>query len=194
MVFFTEMPFLLEKNPDIFVYLVRWEKMSLENWVQEFKTGNKDAFNKIYKETFSLVRFAIYTYVQDKDTIEDLIQDTYMKVNERIKAYNSRNFKNWIYTIAKNTAIDYTRKKKETRIEYADSISSPANPYLSYVLNHLDNDKREVFLMKVLCGHTTKKIASILNLEPSVVNQYYYQAKAILKKNLEEDTYEFKKI
>lgn len=168
--------------------------MNLENWVQEYKNGNQNAFDKIYKETFSLVRFAIYTYVQDKYTIEDLIQDTYMKVNERIKAYNAKNFKNWIYTIAKNTAIDYVRKKRETHIENADFISSSENPYLSYVLNHLDNDKREVFLMKVLCGHTTKKIASILNLEPSTVNQYYYQAKAILKKNLEEDSYEFKKI
>lgn len=168
--------------------------MNLESWVQQYKNGNKDAFDKIYKETFSLVRFAIYTYVQDKATLEDLIQDTYMKVTERIMAYNSKNFKNWIYTIAKNTAIDYTRKKREMRIEHIDFISSSENPYLSYVLNHLDNDKREVFLMKVLCGHTTKKIASILNLEPSVVNQYYYQAKAILKKNLEEDSHEFKEI
>lgn len=169
--------------------------MNLEAYVEEYKNGNEKAFHKIYQETFSLVRFAIYGYIQDKAIVEDLIQDTYMKVSERISSYQSHNFQNWIYTIAKNTAVDYIRKRKESSLENTAQVpAQDTHPYLKYALNHLDDNLREVFLMKVLCGHTTKKIALALNKKPSEVNQMYYQAKAILKKCLEEDSYEFKKI
>lgn len=169
--------------------------MNLEKYAMDFKNGFKDAFDVLYKETFSLVRFAIYTYVQNKDIVEDLIQETYMKVSNNIRSYNSSSFSNWIYTIAKNVALDYVRKKKEVILDDESIIpDTGSHPYLNYVINHLEDNLKEVFLMKVLCGHTTKKIATILNKKPSEINQMYYQAKAILKENLEEDSYEFKKV
>ncbi len=168
--------------------------MDLEKYAQELKNGNEKAFNVIYKETFSFVRLAIYSYVQNKETVEDLIQETYMKVNKNIANYSSNHFNNWIYTIAKNIAVDYVRKKKESRIDEDIIVDTVKHPYLNYILNHLDSTLKEVFLMKVLYGHTTKKIASILNVKPSEVNQMYYQAKEILKRNLKEDSYELEKV
>ena len=155
--------------------------MSLEKYVNLYRSGNEKAFDSIYKETLPLVRVAIYRYIQNKNVIEDLIQDTYMKVAKGIKVYDSHNFKNWIYTIAKNTTLDYLKKKKEIISDNLDYVSTGSNPYLNYALNHLDDNLKEVFLLKVLCGHTTKKIAEALNLKPQEVNQMYYQAKNEIK-------------
>ena len=168
--------------------------MSLEKYVNLYRKGNDYAFDYIYKETLPLVRVAIYRYIQDRSIIEDLIQDTYMKVAKGIKVYDSKSFKNWIYTIAKNTTLDYIKKKKEIISDNLDYVSTSSNPYLNYALNHLDDNLKEVFLLKVLCGHTTKKIAEALNLKPQEVNQMYYQAKDELKRCLKEEQDEFKEV
>lgn len=165
--------------------------MRLEKLAIAFKNGDEKAFDIIYKETYSYVRFAIYSYVQNGYVIEDLIQDVYMKVNKHIANYNYNSFSNWIYTIAKNTALDYVKKKKEVALNDTSYIPDNAtNPYLNYALSHLDAKLREVFLMKVLLGHTTKKIADILELKPSQVNLMFYEAKEKLKKSLKEDDFD----
>lgn len=163
--------------------------MDLEKEVEKYKQGNQSSFDKIYHETKALVRFAIYSKIPNSFLIDDLIQDTYVKVNQMIISYQSSNFRSWIYTIAKNIALDYLKKKKEVTMENMDFLpdAKSTHPYLYYAIRHLTEEEREVFLMKVLCGHTTKRISSILNLKPSIVNLYYYSAKQKLKKYLEEE-------
>lgn len=165
--------------------------MNIEKYVFEYKNGNQINFGEIYSNTYPIVRCAIYRYIQNRNVVEDLIQDVYTKVNLKISSYDSNNFYNWIYTMAKNVAIDYLKKKHEDRIENVDSVfDSSSHPYLNYALKHLDDSLREIFLMKVLYGHTTKRIAKILNLLPHEVNRIYNKAKEILRKCLEEDRYE----
>lgn len=162
--------------------------MGLEKEVLRFKTGNEQSFNIIYKETVGLVRFAIYQIVPNKYIIEDLIQDVYMKVSTSIATYKESNFRSWIYRIAKNLAIDYLKKKREKITDSIDFLASEKSihPYLYYAIRHLNDDEREVFLMKVLCGHTTKRVSQILDMKVFDVNQLYYQAKEKLRKSLEE--------
>ncbi len=162
--------------------------MDLEKEVKRYKTGEEKAFNNIYNETYSLVRFAIYSVIPNKHIIEDLIQDTYMKVANKIDSYEQNSFRSWIYNIAKNTALDYLKRKKEINADYLeDNLDIKSNhPYLYYAIRHLEEREKEVFLLKVLCGNTTKKIAYILNLKPSKVNEYFYLAKNKLKEALKD--------
>ena len=169
--------------------------MNLEKYVELYREGDELAFNVLYDETYSLVRYVIYTYIQNPDTIEDLAQETFTKVSEKISEYQSKNFRNWIYTLAKNIAIDYVRKKKSDNIERVDCFADTLeNPYLSYAISHLDELHREVFLLKVLCDHTTQKIALSLGLTIKKVNNLYYEAKKILKKELEASADEIRRI
>ena len=87
--------------------------MGLEREVLKFKSGNEKSFDYIYAETMGLVRFAIYQVIPNRYIVEDLIQDTYMKVSKNIATYTESNFRSWIYRIAKNLAIDYLKKKRE---------------------------------------------------------------------------------
>ncbi|MCM1130627.1 MAG: RNA polymerase sigma factor [Roseburia sp.] len=163
--------------------------MDLEKEVEKYKQGNQQSFEKIYNETKALVRFAIYSKIPNRFIVEDLIQDTYVKVNQMISNYQAKNFRSWIYIIAKNTALDYLKKKKESSMDDLDVLPDmkSTHPYLYYAIRHLEEIEREVFLMKVLCGHTTKKISEILNLKPSKVNEHYYLAKQKLRKCLEDE-------
>ena len=163
--------------------------MGLEKHVIRYKSGDEKAFDDIYSETFPLVRFAIYQIIPNKYVVEDLTQEVFMKVVSHIQHYSEKNFKAWIYRVAKNSALDYLKKKKEIISDDVDFLENTkkTHPYLYYAIRHLSEQEREVFLMKVLYGHTTKKIAQILDLSPSVINQIYYDAKEKLKKSLEEN-------
>lgn len=162
--------------------------MDLEKEVKRYKAGEEKAFDNIYNETYSLVRFAIYSKIPNKHIVEDLIQDTYMKANNNIASYEQNSFRSWIYNIAKNTALDYLKRKKKITANYLeDNLDIKSNhPYLYYAIRHLEEIEREVFLLKVLCGHTTKRIADILDLKPSRVNEYFYLAKNKLKEALQD--------
>lgn len=161
--------------------------MNLDRYVKAYQEGSEKAFNVLYKETYKLARSVIYTYVQNANTIEDLLQETYTKASLKLKESNITNFRNWIYTIAKNIAIDYAKRKKEICLDEPDLLpNKEKNPYLFYALDHLDKNCRDVFLMKVLCGYTTKWISETLNISIKTVNNLYYKAKDILRASLED--------
>ena len=162
--------------------------MNLEKLVLEYKTtGNEDCFNKIYELTLPIVKAAIINYIADRETVLDLIQDTYMLFISNKEAYKAKSFNNWIYTVAKNKTLDYLKKKKETKLEEYDNIkSNDISPNLKFLINKLDENLREVFILKVLVGYSTKKISESLNLTIGQVNKMYYDAKEILKKELSD--------
>ena len=165
--------------------------MKLMRAIELYKSGDQQAFSFIYNETKHIALCAIYRYTQNKNDIDDICQNVYMKVANKIREYNNINFSNWIYTLAKNTAIDFLKEKKEIIVENVDFIPNKStNPYLHYAIMHLDEKMREIFLMKVLYGHTTKKVSEILNCTPHEVNTIYNSCKRILKKSLEDEKYE----
>ena len=161
--------------------------MNLEKLVLDYKAGNEKSFDKIYKETLPLVKSAILNYITDKDTVLDLIQDTYLTFVEKKDSYNSKSFSAWIYTVAKNKALDYLKKKKEVLMDTTDIIpDNSISPCLTYVINKLEPSLREVFLLKVLVGYSSKKVSTSLDIDVSLVNKYYYEAKEILRKELKD--------
>lgn len=167
--------------------------MNLERLAESYKSGNESAFNKIYDETLPLVRSIIYSYIKDNETIKDLIQDVYTKVSLNIKTYEAKSLLNWIYTITKNTALDYIKKKKEDNIENVEIIAdenSSYKPLLKIVIKTLDYPEREIFLLKVLEGYTTKELSKILNMTKNQINYSYNLAKEKLREELKD--YEIK--
>lgn len=77
--------------------------------------GDSAAFGQL----FNRYRDAIYQlYVHrmggNLDDADDLLQETFVKVYLNLHKYNSGyTFGQWIYTIARNTFIDYMRKRRD---------------------------------------------------------------------------------
>ena len=100
--------------------------MEIENYIvatdQELVslvlTGDSIAFEHL----FNRYRESIYQlYMQrtggNADDTDDLIQETFVKVYLNIHRYNaSYTFGQWVYTIARNTFIDYTRRRRDDTI------------------------------------------------------------------------------
>ena len=82
--------------------------------IQEYLDGSEAAFSDLVKKYLKPVYNFVYRLAYDRDTAEDLTQETFLKVWKNLERYNpEKNFKTWLFTIAKNTAFDYLKKKKE---------------------------------------------------------------------------------
>lgn len=74
----------------------------------------ESAFNELYQRHNKQVNIFFLKRLRDVDVAEDLLMITFQKVHENINSYDSNSgvFSTWLYKIASNTLIDYTRKAK----------------------------------------------------------------------------------
>src|SRR3989442_8554281 len=75
--------------------------------------GDQSAFAALYERYFQgIYDFAART-VRDADTAADVVQNTFTKAWESMrKGKGGENVKAWLYTIARNSAIDEIRRRK----------------------------------------------------------------------------------
>ena len=116
-----------------------WEgALGLDSEVAQLRRGDLDALaallaryqNRLYRYLLRLVR--------EPATAEDLFQQTWLRVAERIRHYDARrSFEAWLFTVARNIAIDHLRRLRpesldeenafgETRASEMRSTEAPA--------------------------------------------------------------------
>ncbi len=74
----------------------------------------QEAFNKLYNNHHKQLGLYFLKQTRDADNADDLKMITFEKVYRNIHLYNKETsvFSTWLYSIAKNTLIDCTRKYK----------------------------------------------------------------------------------
>lgn len=159
--------------------------MPSKKQIQLLKQKNQEAFEAIYHETKHAVFAMILPIVKDRSLAEDIMQDTYIKMIEKINTYNPKyKFINWLLTIAKNLALDVYRKKQfETPLtdEWMETLPSTdasieKTLQTEYYLNLLDEEERQIVLLKVVADLTHKDIAYQLGKPLGTVTWMYNEA------------------
>ena len=75
--------------------------------------GDKDAFGKLFETYASPVYRFVYFRVGSRETAEDIASQTFEKALKGLNGFDGKNsFKTWLFTIARNTVIDYYRSRK----------------------------------------------------------------------------------
>lgn len=163
----------------------------LENIVERYRNGETELFDDIYYETQKGVYLTISTIIKDKSTIEDLMQDVYIKAINSLPSYKvGTNFNAWICTIARNHTINYyNRKKRETLVdeideEYLFTTTDNRDSLLAKALNILEGEERDVILYHIVLNFKFKDIATMLNIPLSTAFFVYKKALNKIKKEL----------
>ena len=92
-------------------------------WAQR---GREDAFRELVRRYERPIFSLIYRMVRDRETSEDLAQDTFIKVLNHIDRYSPEfRLSSWLFKIANNVAIDHLRKRQ------LDTISMDGSPHAS---------------------------------------------------------------
>ena len=85
-----------------------------KNLVVEYLAGDEDVLSYLIDRHLKSVYLFVFGLVSDAVVAEDITQDVFVKVWKKLKSYDDKySFKTWLFSIARNTVIDYYRKKKE---------------------------------------------------------------------------------
>ena len=163
-----------------------------DHYIELLKLKDEKAFEFIYHETKALVYSLILGIVKDRMVCEDLMQDTYLTMIEKIHQYKpGTNFKSWLLVIARNKAIDYYRRSlRETNIdpEFEDIILPTTDPVgeknllIEEILNNLSQIERTIFLLYIMDDLKHREIAQILDMPLGTVLWHYNKACKKIKK------------
>ncbi len=107
---------------------------------------NKLEFNtKVVKEAGSLNNYALY-FTRDEENANDLVQDTMLKAFSYYNKFREgTNLQAWLYTILKNTFINYYRRKVKTNSIILKSHTISSSDLYKSALNNSAEGK---FVMK----------------------------------------------
>ena len=171
--------------------------LNLEKYIRQLKSGNKDAFDKVYELTYRKIFFVVLPILHDRALAEDIMQDTYLKFLEKLYDYKSNNSLAYILTIARNLAInEYNKRKREVKVFDSDmdnfsfdaylEISAQNKELIKNALSVLTSVERNIFLLHNLENLKHKEIALILNKPLGTITWTYQQAIRKMRKHLKE--------
>lgn len=164
-----------------------------------YEEGKMD-IEKIYRIYFEDVYRFLLSLSKNKEVAQDITSETFLKViNNSNKIEKTRNIKAYIFTIAKNTYINYYNKNKimmsTDDIEKFDQgidsfeenlIESDNVKVLNDAIDKLDEPYRSITKLR-LNDLSFKEIGKIYGKTSNWACVCYYRAKEKLKDILEDD-------
>ena len=86
-------------------------------------TENRE-FNEIYEQYKNLILKAAYTYSGSYSVAEDITQDTFLKLYMGYDSMKKKNISSWLFTTAKNAALNYRKKHSREIFEIDENWDS----------------------------------------------------------------------
>jgi RNA polymerase sigma factor (sigma-70 family) len=178
--------------------------------VERLKQRDETAFKTIVEQWQDMVYNTILGIVQNDTEAEDLAQDVFIKVFEKVGTFKGDSkFSTWLYRIATTTALDYLRsKKRKKRFGFLQSLTGSAGdekeqiPDFHHPGVNLDNKERAAVLFRAietlpdnqkaaytlhkLEGLSYRDVSEVLNTTVSAVESLMSRANQNLRKQLEE--------
>ena len=173
------------------------------------KNGREDAFRELVRRYERPVFSLIYRMVRDRETAEDLAQETFIKVLNHIDRYRPEfKLSSWLFKIANNLTIDHLRKRR------LDTVSMDGSPHaataveieatsfdvetrgetpleelesrelgsaIEQAISRLRPEYRSCILLRHVEGRSYEEIATTLDLPLGTVKTYIHRARHELR-------------
>ena len=133
--------------------------------------------------------------LNNKMYADDIVQDVFIKLFENLNnIHNKQSVQFWLFKTARNEMMTFFRSTKnkklishsvdldEVEIEnlrsLADEIENKElNELIALELENMNEDFREVFVLKEYSGLSYKEIASLINIDEELVKSRLYKAR-----------------
>ncbi|PIU01892.1 hypothetical protein COT68_00780 [bacterium (Candidatus Torokbacteria) CG09_land_8_20_14_0_10_42_11] len=198
-------------------------EISDQKLISLYLAGDEKSLEILFNRYLKMIYSFIYRYVGDQEAAEDVAQEVFVKVWKNLKKFNPRknrfanfklrrqkNFKTWLFKIAKNASIDFLRKKKiipfssfdnEDGNALTDTLADPAPlpdallerqdlaNLLTRALAKISFKYRAVLLLRYNNHFTFREIAESLGEPLNTIKSRHRRALIILKKILGKSSF-----
>ncbi|HTY38465.1 MAG TPA: sigma-70 family RNA polymerase sigma factor [Bacteroidota bacterium] len=172
--------------------------------------GDQRAYKKLRQKYHEAIYNLIYRMIRDKDEVEDLTQEAFIKAFMSLSSFNDEfAFSTWLYKIATNNCIDYIRRKKLQTFSIDKPIESKESDYtyelpdstyepdqdlierqrkklLEDAINSLPAKYRHVIHLRHVEEKEYQEIATILKLPLGTIKAHIFRAREMLNKYLRD--------
>lgn len=154
-------------------------------------------FEETYQSYFINVYRFVCSLTPDKNLVEEITQETFLKAMEAIEQFDDRkDILAWLFTIARNTYYSHCRRQKHLtekpeqvycedpllerliKREQADAIYS--------FLHRMKEPYKEVFTLRVLGELSYSRIGKIFGKSEGWARVTYYRAKRMITEHMED--------
>lgn len=177
--------------------------------------GDEEAYTQLVEKYERALYFHILKMIKDKEQVEDLVQETFVKAFDNLNTYSTNYaFSTWLYRIATNHTIDYLRKKKlktlsidepmrtkdgEMEMQLPDDsagtdrdiIRKQRQKIVQNAIKNLPEKYRKVIEMRHMEEKSYKEIAKVLDLPLGTVKAHIFRARELLYKALKDKKGQF---
>ncbi len=155
---------------------------------------------------YRLVRYFIFL-LGARDPVDDLVQETWLRVLERGRSFDGESrFEPWLFAIARNLAIDHTRKRRLISLDSNDDdehepasitpVSGAASPFeqaartedaqhLALSLQALQPVVREALVLRFQEELSLQEISHVVGASVSTVSSRIYRGLAALRQQMD---------
>ncbi len=159
---------------------------------------NPKAFGELYRLYVEQVFRYLYSRVGNVHEAEDATAQTFLAAFESFDKFRQDgHFASWLFTIARNKAVDHYRQRKNiSSIDEAVAISVDNDPLhgvirseqaaaLSTLIQALPEEDRELLRLRFLANMSYPEIAHLLQRNEDAVKKSIYRLLARLHSQLE---------
>jgi len=178
-----------------------------ENLIRKSQNGDMISFRDLIINNQRFVFTVAFKILCDEETAREVTQECFIKVWKNIHKYkNGQNFKTWLFTIAKNSTIDFLRKRKvftfsdlekknddfifSETIEAEDLLPEEAfqklqdKEFLNKLLEKISTEYKTILLLHYQEEMTFAEISTLLKKPLNTVKSYHRRAILDLRKML----------
>jgi RNA polymerase sigma-70 factor (ECF subfamily) len=183
----------------------RYENTDMRTlFVSAIKHGNEKAFEYFYTAEYLNLKYFVTRYIKEPQIVEDIVQDSFLIIWEsREKIDTELNLKSFLFTIARNKAINLLRKREynlKDKLEKAENrflIDTLNDEQMSSSIDALDMERtiintyeilpqkiRKIFILSRKEGLSYKEISVKLGISEKIVEHNISSALKIFRKKL----------
>jgi len=160
--------------------------------MERLQQGEADACRELLDNIGPSLTCFLRRRVADPQEVEDVYQEVFMAIFEARHTYEpGRPLEPWLFAIARNIAVDYSRRRwarshwEELVAEPPEQLANTSNavvPELRAVLAELPPDQREAFSMLKLDGLSVEVAAARAGISVGALKVRAHRAYKSLKK------------
>lgn len=148
--------------------------------------GDDAALTELIRQTQPVV-WRLCARLGSKDDVADLVQDTYMRAIRALPAYRGdAPVRPWLLSIARRVCADHVRRRQRERrlvdrvALHHDSSPRPAHESIDDLLDVLDDDRRDAFVLTQYVGLSYEESAVVLGCAIGTIRSRVARARAQL--------------
>lgn len=172
-----------------------------QQWV-ELQEGDVTAFEMFFRTYYKPLCNYAYTFIQDKDEAEEIVQSAFLSVWEKRQSIDIKtSLKSYLYTMVRNTSLNVIKHEKIKQKYVGESLAVDARSYegvsqavisseletrIQQAMEVLPEQCRLVFKLSRLEELKYAEIAEQLNISIKTVENHMGKALKIMREQLKD--------